>query len=140
MVVVETDLILALASKTDKHHSDAVRIVKNIRPLTISPYVFIEVDFLIRLGMLKVVQPDFYKALKQLIEFYEISVAKVRPEHVMIARDLRERYGLTYFDSLHAAVAITEDDVLLSYNKIYSKISGIRYLHPEQMLKSTTYH
>lgn len=140
MVVIETDIILALAFKTDKHHSEATYIVRNIKPLTLSPYTLVELDILIRLGKINVALPDFYNALDQVVQFYSISIAQAKPIHMTLAKRLRESYGLTYFDSLHAAVAISEDDVLVSYNQVYSKIPELKYLHPSKMLSSTTYH
>lgn len=140
MVVIETDLILALASKTDKHHKEAIDIVRNVKYLTLSPYTLIELDLLIRLNKLKVILPDFYIALDQLVQFYNIGITQIKPVHIVIAQKLREAYNLTYFDSLHAAVAITENDVLLSYNQVYSKISELKYLHPSKMLKANSYH
>lgn len=140
MVILDTDIILAAASKTDKHHNEATYIIRNVKLLTISPYVFIELDWLIRLNKLKVILPDFYKALDQIIQFYSISIAPIKPVHMSIAQKIREIYGLTYFDSLHAAVAITENDVLLSYNQVYSRVTELKYIHPSKMLKSDSYH
>lgn len=140
MVILETDIILALASKTDKHHNEASYIVRNIKSLSLSPYVFIELDLLIRLNKLKVQLPDFYKALDQVVQFYNINISQVKPIHTIIAQKLRETYGLSYFDSLHAAVAISENDILLSYNQVYSKVTELKYLHPLKMAKSDSYH
>lgn len=46
MVLIETDIILALTSKKDRHHNEAVKIIKNIRPLKKSLYAFLELDLL----------------------------------------------------------------------------------------------
>jgi len=140
MVVIETDLVLALASKTDKRHLEAVNIVRNVKHLMLSPYTLVELEILIKSGKIKVILPDFYKALDQVIQFYSIGIIQVKPIHMVIAQKLRETYGLTHFDSLHASVAIAENDVLLSYNNVYSKIVELKYLHPTKLLKSNSYH
>jgi len=42
---------------------------------------------------------------------------------------------LIYFNSLHAAVAIVEDQILLSYDERYSRVAEPKYIHPEELLK-----
>ncbi|MEM2849380.1 MAG: PIN domain-containing protein [Candidatus Bathyarchaeia archaeon] len=46
---------------------------------------------------------------------------------------LRSKYKtLTYFDSLHAAVAIVEDLEVVSYDRTYADLAEDRYIHPEK--------
>jgi len=58
-----------------------------------------------------------------------------KPRYHREAHILRDKYSLTYLDSLHAAVAIVEDQVLLSYDKRHSRMAELKYIHPEELLK-----
>jgi len=49
-VIIETDLILAAASRTDRHHEEAAAVIRNVRPLRLSPYAIIELDLLMLSG------------------------------------------------------------------------------------------
>lgn len=135
MVLIETDVILALASSRDKHHSEAVRIVRSVRPLKLSPYTLIELDLLIHSGKLEVKTPEFYDGLDKTLSYYGIEIVKPSPKHFEKGWELREKHGLTYFDSLHASTAITEKEVLVSYDRTYLNVRELRYLTPQEALK-----
>lgn len=134
MVVVETDYILALSSPADERHNEAVRILRRrAGELKLSPYTLIELDLLIRSGRIEVIMPDYYVGLSQLLKFYNIKVVEPDPEHLPIAWRLRSEHGLSYFDSLHAAVAIATRDAIASYDEAYRRVKGLRCIHPSQL-------
>ncbi len=135
MVLIETDVVLALASNRDKHHNEAVEIVKRIRPLKLSPYTLIELDLLILSGKLKVRVPTFYEGLNKTLSYYGIELIRPSPKHLEGGWELREKYGLTYFDSLHASTAMIEKEVLVSYDRAYSNIEELKYTTPQGALK-----
>jgi len=58
-------MILTLASSTDKHHNEAVKMIREVRPLRLSSYVLIELDLLILSGKFEVRVPDFYENLSE---------------------------------------------------------------------------
>lgn len=127
MVIIETDILVALASKTDKHHSEAKNIVSRLKSIKLSPYALIELDLLISSKLIIVKLPDFYERLNDLLMYYNISVLPQRASHFAKAWKLRQKYGLTYFDSLHAAAAIEENDILVSYDRKYSGVKELKY-------------
>jgi len=47
MVVIETDILVSLILSREKHHREAIEIIKRVKPLTLSPYSLIELDLLI---------------------------------------------------------------------------------------------
>jgi len=134
LVVIETDFLIALISKGDKHHSEVKEILEKLSKALLSPYSFIELDLLINSGVLKVKPSDFYRALANVLTYYGVFVPRIKPGHLMRAWDLRNRYNLTFFDSLHAAVAIEESEVLMSYDRVYSIVKELKYLHPRDFL------
>jgi len=134
MVLIETDVVIALASKTDKHHEDVKKLLDRLAITELSPYSLIELDLLITSRSLIVKIPDFYQALNDVLEYYKISVLAPRPSHFIEAWNLRKRYNLTFFDSLHAATALEEEEVLVSYDKTYSRVKELKYKHPSSLL------
>ncbi|MEB2836946.1 MAG: PIN domain-containing protein [Desulfurococcales archaeon] len=77
-------------------------------------------DLLISSGRIRVRLPDFYVHLGEVLEFYGITIPPPRARHLAVAWSLRMRYGLTYFDSLHAATAIVENEAIASYDSSYT--------------------
>ena len=49
---------------------------------------------------------------------------------------LRTQHHFSYFDSLHAAVAISAEATLVSFDKKYSSVKEFRYLHPSKLLET----
>ena len=134
MVLIETDVVIALASKTDKHHEDIKRLLDKLTTIKLSPYSLIELDLLVTSHNLIVKTPDFYQALNDVLEYYKISVLAPRSSHFIEAWNLRKKYNLTFFDSLHAATALEEKETLVSYDKMYSKVKELNYRHPSSLL------
>jgi len=134
MVLIETDVVIALASKTDKHHEDIKRLLDKLTTIKLSPYSLIELDLLVTSHNLIVKTPDFYQALNDVLEYYKISVLAPRPSHFIEAWNLKKKYNLTFFDSLHAATALEEKETLVSYDKMYSKVKELNYRHPSSLL------
>ena len=137
MVIIETDIIIALASREDKHHNEVVKFIEKVRPLKLSPYALIELDLLIKSKVIIARLPDFYDALNCLIYAYNITILNVNAKHFVIAYNLRNKYNLTYFDSLHAAIAIENNEILVSYDKSYEKVKELRYTHPARYLRDS---
>ncbi|RLF18430.1 MAG: hypothetical protein DRZ82_08210 [Thermoprotei archaeon] len=136
MVVIETDMIVALASESDKHHHEARTLLRKLSNIKLSPYSLIELDLLLASGNIVVKAKLFYEALKSVLAYYNISVLKPDPLHFAVAWNFRKKYGLTFFDSLHAAVAVRENDMLVSFDRKYSIVKELKYVHPLSLLES----
>jgi len=134
MVLIETDIIIALASKTDRHHEDVKKLLDKLASVKLSPYSLIELDLLITSHSLVVKIPDFYQVLDDTLRYYDISILTPSFSHFTKAWDLRDRYNLTFFDSLHAATALEEEETLVSYDRTYTKIKELKYRHPSSLL------
>ncbi len=113
-----------MASREDRYHEETVKLVKEKSGLVLSPYSLLEIDLIIRSGSLEINAEAFYESLNDLLEYYGIEVIKPSPLHLVRAWKLRKRYRMTYFDSLHASVALIEGIPILSYDNIYSGVKG----------------
>jgi predicted nucleic acid-binding protein len=53
---------------------------------------------------------------------------------IVEAARLRDKYGLTYFDSLHAASALYHDKTIISTDNAYQKVPGLRTIDPRKLV------
>jgi len=132
--MMETDVLVALASRTDRHHGEARRLLERLTAVKLSPYSLVELDLLIASQCLRVRLPDFYSALEGVLAYYGVEDLRPRPAHFEAAWGFRRRYGLTFFDSLHAAAAVKEGGVLVSYDEGYRAVEELEYRHPASTL------
>ena len=133
--MIETDILLALISPKDRHHTDAVTLLDGLLgEVKISPYSLIELNLLLKSGEILVKDiPAFYDILSELLRYRRVSTFPVKPEYHREAFKLREKYKhLTYFDSLHAAVGIVENLELVSYDREYAELTELKYSHPDK--------
>jgi len=132
LVLVETDIILAMISEHDRHHNGVTELLDRTRGIMLSPYSLAELDLIIKSGTVAISDIEaFYSALDSLLVYRRIEALPPKPAYHARGFDLRKRFRqLTYFDSLHAGVAITEGLLLISYDRIYAKIAGLEYRHP----------
>lgn len=136
-LLIETDLLLALISAGDRHHDEAKELVENANvSLSLSPYSLTELDLLVRAKEIVFTEARlFYSSMNDLLGYYDIGLFPPKPAYHGEAYELRSRYrGLTYFDSLHAAVGIVEDLRLVSYDKEYARVGKLKYSHPKECL------
>ena len=136
MAIVETDFLVALSSKEDRHHAEVRRLLGELEGVLLSPYSLVELDLLIISGVLRVRPAAFYGALARVLSYYGVTVVRPKPSHLAKAWELRDNYDSTFFDSLHAAVAMEEGEALVSYDRRYSGIKGLTYIHPADLLAS----
>jgi predicted nucleic acid-binding protein len=133
MVLIETDFLIALSSKKDKHHDEVRGLLEKLDTITLSPYSLIELDLLLASRKIIVKIPDYYDILNSLLSYYGIAVSTPDPAHFYQAWTLRKRYDLTFFGSLHAAAAIKEGETLISYDNRYSAIRELKYKHQSRI-------
>ncbi len=134
MKLIETDMLIAVASIGDRYHEKAVNAVKGTYGhLCISPYALVELDLLIQSGKITVKDRHrFHESLAELIDYYDIELLQPRPQYHATASGLRaNNAALTFFDSLHAAVVIVEGGEMVSFDGIYDKIEGVKRLKAE---------
>ncbi|MCD6488947.1 MAG: type II toxin-antitoxin system VapC family toxin [Desulfurococcales archaeon] len=136
LILIETDILVAAINPYDRHHNEAKTIIKILDNSVLSPYAVIELDLLIRSATLVINDYQlFWVELSNLLDYYNIDIPLINPLHFIEANKLRKQYNLTYFDSLHAATALVEDFILLSYDEgAYSRVEGLNYVHPTKFL------
>jgi len=97
-------------------------------------YALVELDLLVRSDVIVVRDcAEFWRKIEELLRRLRVRVVGVRPLHFAKARELRRSYGLTYFDSLHAAAAIVEGLELVSFDlRAYGAVRGLGCRRPSR--------
>jgi len=111
---VETDFLFALR-RSDPLHNAAVSLLKEasngILRIYISPSSPLEASLVMKAAGID--EEEISRALKAMEDIIRGYTNPYFPQltftHSSFAAELRKRYGLTFFDSLHASVALLED-------------------------------
>jgi len=127
MPVADTELIFALNPK-DPKHKNALRKVKEIRNLKVPDTALLEFQIVLRArGRTSSQVRLALLALRQILSQHNIEEINTLNTKLLITQcGLEEKYGLSYFDSLLAASALALDKQIISDDKAFDKIPGIK--------------
>ncbi len=134
MPVVELDMLVALVNRHDRFHKLADELFAKVAAgkvrVAVAASALVEYELLLRSRGYpeKDVRRDL-RAFKELLPDVPLS-----SDVVVIASEMREEYGLTYFDSLHAASALVLDGVIVSMDRDYEGVKGLKAVKPEEFL------
>ena len=86
-MIIELDLLIALARKNDRYHNEVVRIFEEKgHEMKLSPYAILEIDLLILSGKLQVKNHTiFLKLLDNTLSYYEVEIVKPTFNHAATA-------------------------------------------------------
>ena len=134
-LLIETDVLLAVLNRTDPANLLARKVLEQ-DALLLSPFSLLEVNLLARAGKLEIKNfAGFAKDLAQLLSARSIRTLNDRPEYHSEARHLESAFRLTFFDSLHSAVAKVQREVIVSFDRAYDRLAkeGIKRLDPKDL-------
>jgi predicted nucleic acid-binding protein len=134
-LLFETDVLLAALNPKDSLNASA-RKVMDQDALLLSPFSLLEVDLLARAGKLEILNFDsFDRDLGTLLDASSIRTLNDRPEYHSEARRFESEFNLSFFDSLHGAVARVQKETIVSFDRAYDKLSkaGVRRLDPAEV-------
>lgn len=134
-LLIETDILLAAINPHDPARAYAVNVLDN-HDLRLSPYSLVEINLLARARKLKIENfDDFADDLTTFFQMRNINILQDKPQYHANARKLESGFELTFFDSLHAAVAKVEREVIVSFDKVYDRLSdeGVKRLDPKKL-------
>jgi len=132
-LLIETDVLLAALNRRDPLRPAAADVL-NTRGLVLSPYSLLEINMLVRAKKIKVGDFEaFANELGAYLKARGIAVLQDRPEYHATARSIGRRHRLSFFDSLHAAAAMGESGEIVSVDRAYDRIAGVRRRDPEDL-------
>ena len=127
MPVADTELIFALNPK-DPKHENALRKIKEIPNLVVPDTAILEFQIVLRSrGRTPSQVRIALLALRQILSQHKIREADTLSIGLLVNQcELEERYGLSYFDSLIAASALSLDKQIVSNDQAFDKIPNLK--------------
>ncbi len=127
-MLVETGFLLAL-NPLDRNHEWAMRVLEEARNnnivLHVSPAALIELALYLKSRGLNYNEiSEVFEALNDSILYYTIPYyPKLTLKHLRYAAELQSKYSeLTFFDSIHASIALTDKLVYYDLDTTVKKI------------------
>lgn len=136
MPVVELDMMIALVNSSDLLHEAADRLFRAVREgrlksVRIAVSALLEYELLLRSR--GVAEAEIRGDLRAFAMIRNLGEQPLTTEAVTLASELRERHGLTYFDSLHCASAILFDGKIISVDEAYDTVPSVSRIDPRSL-------
>jgi predicted nucleic acid-binding protein len=127
MPVADTEFLFALNPK-DCKHQNAIRLLKEVSNLMVPDTAALEFQAVLRArgrnpSQVKMALLALYEVLKR----NNVKEAKTLSLSLLAFQsEIEENYGLSYFDSLLAASALTLDRQVISDDYAFDKVPGLK--------------
>jgi len=125
--LVETAFLLAL-NPDDPNHGYAMGLLNKSRRREVELYLsspaLLELSLLLKSkGLGEAKMREVFLALEDVLSRYGVvRIACLGLRHVSFVAELREEYGLTFFDSLHASIAVLDQLEYLDFDQTIRRI------------------
>ncbi|MBY8985042.1 MAG: PIN domain-containing protein [Candidatus Lokiarchaeota archaeon] len=127
MPLIETDLLYSFLNANDINHKFANNIILRVHnselEVKFSSVSLIELQLIYKS---KNIEYEFELDLVELQRIKNIEWALLDTISSLTAIHLRKKYNLSFFDSLHVGIAINLDKQIISQDKEYDKIMGLK--------------
>ena len=133
MPVIELDMLVAYVNSSDRLHGAAVRVFERVMKgelegVAVPTSAYLEYGLVLRSRGYS--EEDVLEDIEGFRELRNLRELPLTSKVLARAARLRVDYGLTFFDSLHAASALLYDGTIISVDKAYRKVQGLRVLDP----------
>ncbi len=126
-VIVETDFLTGLIHRSDRLHKTCLEILDRYR-VYLSPYSLIEYR------LVNIHEAEYetwikvFKYIDLILRYYNIRILPSNPIIHVYSMEYRVKYNMSLFDSMHAGSSKYYDLPLLSSDKVYGKVSDIKWI------------
>lgn len=143
MPVLEVDVLYAGLDRDDPHSEVCSRILNMVRErrlknVRICSLALHELELNLKAGNIlvhgrKADLDDivgFFEDLGRLLTLYRLDVLALTCEEIIEAAKLRRDYGLSFYDSHHAAAALLFDSEIISMDGAYDAVAKLKRTDP----------
>jgi len=136
MSVIELDMLVAYTNKKDRLHRVASRIFASISEgklegVYAASSAYMEYELVSR--SMGVPAMQIARELQSFQFFPNLQEHALSLSIILNGSILRAHYGLTFFDSLHAATALANDGDIISVDKAYDNVEGLTRIDPSSL-------
>ncbi len=78
-------------------------------------------------------ESELEEDLRLLLSLFNGRTTQLTPLEAMRAVWIRRKYDLSFFDSLHAALAMSLDSTIALFDEAYDEVEGLRRIDPEDL-------
>lgn len=127
MPVLDTQVLFAL-QPSDEKHENALKLIRSARGYTVPDTSLFEFHAVLRgRGKSNEAVKQIMLALDEILSERGVSqTATMDPLLVVSQCQLESEYGLSFFDSLIAASALAVDGAVVSDDRAFDKVPGLR--------------
>lgn len=134
MVLMENDVIFAFMNEKDRNHDTAVRVFEKLKngelKVDLSGITLLEMELIYRTQGR---ESELLRIMAALLTLPNVNFVPLTPEIVITSIRLRERVGLSFFDSHYAATALYLDGKVISFDEAYDKVPGLIRIDPREI-------
>jgi len=135
MPIIELDILIAFVNKADKLHNVAIEIFNKIttgelKGIIVPTSAYIEYELILKSRGYS--EDDVRSDIEAFKRVKNLGEVPLTSNIIVKASKLRETYGLTYFDSLHAASALLYDKTIISIDEAYRRVPKLKVLDPRE--------
>ena len=137
MPVLETDFLKALIDPKDELHFNANRALEKLsreKDWKLASTAILELDLILKSrDFSKAERRDIFDALSAKIP--ENSILKLNLRVAKKACELQDKYAFAnfYFDSLHLAIALAHDSIIISSDESFDKVKEAKRIPLEKI-------
>ncbi len=132
MPLIELDILMAFINRSDRYHEVASRIMEaaiSDRDIYLSSEALVEMSLIYRSRSM---ESELEEDMRLLLSMFNGRTVRLTPLEAMRAVRIRREYGLSFFDSLHAALALSLDSTIISLDEAYDGVEGLRRVDPRE--------
>ncbi|MCD6243805.1 MAG: PIN domain-containing protein [Candidatus Korarchaeota archaeon] len=132
MPLIELDVLLAFINRSDRYHEVASRVIGaaiSDESYHLSSVALIEMSLIYRSRSMEL---ELEEDLRLLLSLFNGRTTQLTPLEAMRAAWIRRKYGLSFFDSLHAASAMSLDSAIVSFDEAYDGVEELRRIDPRE--------
>ena len=128
MPVIELDMLIAFVNSSDRHHAAADNLFLKIKEgkikdVSVASSAYLEYELVHKSTGQS--ERETREELRMFGIYPNLGEEEMNLEVLVEASRLREVYGLTFFDSLHAASALMKDGKIISRDECYDRVKGL---------------
>jgi len=136
MPIIELDMMIAFVNKMDRLHDVSRKLfhkisLGEISDIKVASSAYLEYELILKSRGYS--SKDIYNDLQAFKYIKNLGEIPLSIKIILKAIELRNKYNISYFDSLHAATAIEYDKVIISTDHIYREIKELKWVDPKKI-------
>lgn len=123
---LDVDVLLALIKERDFHKEYALKVCSLLEEKYTSVISLVELEIVIKREMSDLMSMEISKIIEKILP--DLKLVACDKKIFEKSLELRKKFGLGIFDSLHAATALQGDKRIASTDRVYKRINELKII------------